>query len=450
MTSPNGDERLEIILDECLAEIESGRSTIADCVARYPDMAAEIEPLLRVGAVLYEVKIAPLPARDVRAIRGRVLGRVAECRSPREASPRTGMWRLLWASTQPTRVGGLAIALVVVLLVGTLGTYQVAASSLPGDSLYSMKLASESLALTLAPNAAAQAVLHASFAARRVDEAVQGRQRGSQWQAAALQTATQELDRADIALRQAESAGQSIPWERIAGAIDSGEQKLASAAPSDLPALNAMAVFHNARQQALEKTHRKDAPADGSAAPIQNATAAPTPIPTAITQPTPESTDVTPSAEDQATPRPSNSGGKTPSTESGQEQAPGQLKKATEAASTDVPAAGSTAAPSDNKPVVPAATRKAAGKVVSTPSAPTASAASPQPQGTSVSSPTQPDSTSQPGSPSTSNSQGNGNSGGSGGNSGGGGGNSGGGGGGGKSGGGGGGGKSGGGGGRNK
>jgi hypothetical protein len=68
----------------------------------------------------------------------------------------------------------IAIALTLVLLLGgTWGTVYAAQDSLPGDFLYSAKLAGESLHLSFVGNPEAKIDLLASYADRRVEEAIE-------------------------------------------------------------------------------------------------------------------------------------------------------------------------------------------------------------------------------------------------------------------------------------
>ena len=54
------------ILDVCLEDIQSGAATIEDCLARYPEHAPELEPLLEM-AVFLERAAPPKPAPAFKA-----------------------------------------------------------------------------------------------------------------------------------------------------------------------------------------------------------------------------------------------------------------------------------------------------------------------------------------------------------------------------------------------
>jgi hypothetical protein len=59
---------LDELLEECLSKIEQGAS-VAECIARYPDYAAELEPLLRLATMLSEA--TPRPMSDEAFVSGR-------------------------------------------------------------------------------------------------------------------------------------------------------------------------------------------------------------------------------------------------------------------------------------------------------------------------------------------------------------------------------------------
>ena len=61
--------RLEETLEECLAALARGQSTLEECLALYPELAAELEPLLHTARRLqdgYAVDPSPLYAQAAR------------------------------------------------------------------------------------------------------------------------------------------------------------------------------------------------------------------------------------------------------------------------------------------------------------------------------------------------------------------------------------------------
>ena len=49
----------EEILANCIAEIRSGKSTVADCVKRYPELGKERASLLEIAASLDDLRVPP-------------------------------------------------------------------------------------------------------------------------------------------------------------------------------------------------------------------------------------------------------------------------------------------------------------------------------------------------------------------------------------------------------
>jgi hypothetical protein len=97
--------RLEEPLEECLAALAGGQSTLEECLALYPELAAELEPLLHTARRLqdgYAVDPSPLYAQ---AARERFLAAMARRRQRRlEARPVRPFWR--WA---PAALGSAAV-----------------------------------------------------------------------------------------------------------------------------------------------------------------------------------------------------------------------------------------------------------------------------------------------------------------------------------------------------
>ena len=148
------------ILDECLQRLLAGE-TIESCLSRYPQHASDLEPLLRTAQdTLKAADIQPRPEfRDL--ARHRFQAAVRE--APRKE--KRGFFALL----QP----GLAtvVTIAIVLLAGG-GVVGAAGNSLPGSSLYPVKLATESVRLALTPSDLGKAELNAAFADERIDEII--------------------------------------------------------------------------------------------------------------------------------------------------------------------------------------------------------------------------------------------------------------------------------------
>ncbi len=148
------DKRFDDVLDECIDLIVVEGRAVEECLARYPQWAAQLEPLVRLAQSMADA--CRFEARpDFKAqVRYRLQAFLA-------AAPPTRRWRWrLWA--------GLAMPLVALIV----GASAVAASgnSLPDEPLYGVKLATEEVRLALTPDRVARARFHLLFADRRVQE----------------------------------------------------------------------------------------------------------------------------------------------------------------------------------------------------------------------------------------------------------------------------------------
>lgn len=134
------DRAFEIILDECLDAVLSGERTIAECVALYPDHAAELKPALQVGLLTARLKKPELDAGRIDTLEKRLRGQMP---APRRQP--------VHASFMPLSRLAAMIAIVFLCALGAGGgTVAASANSLPGDTLYGVKRWWESVILALA------------------------------------------------------------------------------------------------------------------------------------------------------------------------------------------------------------------------------------------------------------------------------------------------------------
>ncbi len=157
------------ILDECLERILTRGETIEQCLALYPEQAAELEPLLETVLVTKNaLAIKPRPEfRD----RARYQLRVAlqEVEQKREKRFSFFSWQPRWAT---------AVVAVLVLLLAGSGTVAAAGNSMPDQPLYPVKLATERVRLALTPSALGKAELYAALAEKRVAEIINMAEKG--------------------------------------------------------------------------------------------------------------------------------------------------------------------------------------------------------------------------------------------------------------------------------
>jgi len=124
------NNELETILDICLNQIEDGESNVDECLALYPEQAAQLEPLLKAATKLSRGReVIPDPAYKART---RAQLSIYMQQNPQRKRVSPVIWRFAI---------GLATMLLVFLATGT----SFAQQALPGDRLYDWKLTSENV-----------------------------------------------------------------------------------------------------------------------------------------------------------------------------------------------------------------------------------------------------------------------------------------------------------------
>jgi len=151
------------VLDECLERLLVKGDTIAQCLQSFPKHADELKPLLETA--LATKKASAIQPRPEFRDRGRYQFSLALQETERKRSRPffSWSWQARWVP-----VG----AIVLVLLLAGSGTVAAAGGSMPGDTLYSVKLATEQVRLVLTPSALGKAEFYADLADRRVAEIV--------------------------------------------------------------------------------------------------------------------------------------------------------------------------------------------------------------------------------------------------------------------------------------
>ena len=163
-------ERFENILDECIERLLQGES-VEQCLERYPKHAVQLEPLLRVAKATRETSsVEPRP--EFKAQARYQIESLLHAKG-QKAGPR----RLPLVSWVPRWAVVVAAVFLVILLAGS-GTVAASSSSLPGDTLYPVKTATERAWLSLTFSDTARARLQAKLADRRVAEMARMAERG--------------------------------------------------------------------------------------------------------------------------------------------------------------------------------------------------------------------------------------------------------------------------------
>jgi hypothetical protein len=158
-------DRIENILDECLEGLRQGDS-VEQCLARHPERAAELEPLLRVAKASQKASLSVEPRPEFKArarneIRAQ-LGDKGRKTEPKKSSP--AGWIPRWAV--------VVASMVLIFLVAGTSTVAASTSSMPDDTLYPVKLATERVRLGMSRGDINKARVNVRLADIRVKEIV--------------------------------------------------------------------------------------------------------------------------------------------------------------------------------------------------------------------------------------------------------------------------------------
>jgi hypothetical protein len=181
----NKEKEFENILDECLERVMRGEDVQA-CLARYPEYAAELEPLLKTASAAR--KAVDIQPRAEFRQRAAFEFQSAIRNMPVKESKGFFKWQVRWV---------MPVAIVLVVLMAGSGTLVAANNSLPDDPLYTVKLASETVQLAFTPSDLGKAELYAKFADKRVEEIIELADKGEVKQ---IDAATERMNTQLIAM----------------------------------------------------------------------------------------------------------------------------------------------------------------------------------------------------------------------------------------------------------
>ena len=193
------DTEFDDILNECLERLLVKGETVEQCLASYPEQAAELKPLLETALATKKASaIQPRPEFRARA-RYQLHSALQSMESKR---PFFG-WQPRWVT---------AIAIVLALLLAGSGTVAAASNSMPDEPLYPVKIASEQARLVLTPSTQGKAELYARLADKRVAEIIYVAEKGD---ARRVELVTQRLGNylariTSLASAQREEGGQML------------------------------------------------------------------------------------------------------------------------------------------------------------------------------------------------------------------------------------------------
>ena len=174
---------IDDVLNECIERLAAGE-TVQECVARYPDHAADLEPLLQTSAIAVRTASAIAYRPDAKRRSLYKLTAALDDRARAGRSRRIGLltgWR-----GKLTRTVAVVLS-VAVLATGTaFGAARASEDSVPGDPLYAVKTFKEDISLRMPKSDIARAKEHAHLATVRTDEIAALIDRGRFEQANAL------------------------------------------------------------------------------------------------------------------------------------------------------------------------------------------------------------------------------------------------------------------------
>jgi len=158
-------EPFENILNESLERLRQGES-VEQCLARYPEQAAELAPLLRVAADSQKASSAVKPRPEFKARARYELQSQLHAKERKTEPKKTSFihWMPRWAVA-------VASVILIFLVAGT-GTVAASTSSMPDDTLYPVKLAAEQVRLGLTRGDIKKARVNVRLADRRVKEII--------------------------------------------------------------------------------------------------------------------------------------------------------------------------------------------------------------------------------------------------------------------------------------
>ena len=146
----------EAIFEECVDQIVSGESSLEECLARYPQYEAQLEPLLYAIVRLQDEALAVRPSPFLRSSLRSELNRAIENSPRRKRTTPFFFWRM-----------ALNVAVLIFALVMTNTVF--AQRALPGEELYDWKLASETFWRTVTTDPLGTDL---KISERRIDEYV--------------------------------------------------------------------------------------------------------------------------------------------------------------------------------------------------------------------------------------------------------------------------------------
>lgn len=217
-------------LEACMDLMADGMP-LEECLARYPEHAAELQGLLATANDARESLAATVvPNPD------RLRSQVMAAWDREQALPRSMVLRRPWLPRFPfgmqLRGAAIAAALVIALLSGGTGTVAASASALPGDALYPVKEARERTQVFFAWSPEAKITAYTTLVRERTEEitllAASGSLESSPIAATRLQAHVAEIG----ALLESGRVTESSQLTEVASAESHAENAVREAIPA--------------------------------------------------------------------------------------------------------------------------------------------------------------------------------------------------------------------------
>jgi hypothetical protein len=132
-------KKIELILTDCIQDIHSGRSTLTECLEKYPSRRRELEPLLKIAL---NIKAPPAFQLERSYKQNAKVQLLKQIKTTKQLHSRSisDIFSFRWPSqlTRARMALAVMVGIIVVSLLGG-GTAYAAQSSLPGELLYPLK-----------------------------------------------------------------------------------------------------------------------------------------------------------------------------------------------------------------------------------------------------------------------------------------------------------------------
>lgn len=156
------NNKLYDALEVCLREIENG-VTLENVLARFPDLAAELRPILKASVKARTLNVASAPSPEaIRRGRAKLLQRASEMREAKVA-PRRRVIPIFQRLA-------LSLGLTATFLLSGTGLVGASATALPGENLYPVKRTWEDLQLFFIFDKDARDAVQSQFETERLHE----------------------------------------------------------------------------------------------------------------------------------------------------------------------------------------------------------------------------------------------------------------------------------------